>query len=116
MEETVWSIETYETSSGEKVVDEFIKKQQPQAKAKIAHIVKLLKQYGNRLILPHSKALGSGIYELRIKGQEEIRIIYCFTPQKTIYLLHGFKKQTQQIPSRELNIALQRMKSLTHSV
>lgn len=114
MEEIIWNIETYETGSGEKIVDEFIKKQRPQAKAKIAHIVKLLKQYGNKLGLPHSKALGSGLYELRIRGKEELRIIYCFVPQKTIYLLHGFKKQTQQIPLKELDIALKRKKSLTY--
>lgn len=113
MEEIGWNIETYETRSGEKVVDEFIKKQQPQAKAKIAHIVKLLKQYGNKLGLPHSKALGSGLYELRIRGKEELRIIYCFAKQKTIYLLHGFKKQTQQIPLKELDIGLKRKKTLT---
>ncbi|MBI3290617.1 type II toxin-antitoxin system RelE/ParE family toxin [Candidatus Microgenomates bacterium] len=113
MEETAWNIETYETASGEKIVDEFIKKQQPQTIAKIAHDVKLLKQYGNKLGLPHSKALGAGLYELRIRGREEIRILYCFRPGKTIYLLHGFKKQTKQIPLRELDVALQRMKDLT---
>lgn len=109
----IWNIETYETTRGEKIVDEFIKNQKPQAKAKIAHTVKLLKLYGNNLRLPHSKALGSGLYELRIKGKEELRIFYCFTPQKTIYLLHGFKKQTQKTPQKELDIALHRMKNLT---
>lgn len=113
MEEVLWNIETYETGSGEKVVDEFIKRQQPQAKAKIAHTVKLLKQYGNKLGLPHSKPLGSGLYELRIRGKEELRIIYCFGRKKTTYLLHGFKKQTQDIPKRELDLAMYRMKSLT---
>ncbi len=108
-----WNIETYETSRREKVIDEFIKNQKPQARSKIVHIVKLLKFYGNQLGLPHSKALGAGLYELRIRGREEIRIIYCFAPQKTIYLLHGFKKQTQKTPKKELDIALQRMKSLT---
>ncbi|MEK7518184.1 MAG: type II toxin-antitoxin system RelE/ParE family toxin [Patescibacteria group bacterium] len=115
MEEIIWNIETYETGSGEKIVDEFIKKQQPQAKSKIAHTINLLKLYGNKLGLPHSKALGSGLYELRTRGKEELRIFYCFAPQKTIFLLHGFKKQTQQTPSKELNIALQRKKSLTSS-
>lgn len=113
MEEIYWNIETYETESGEEIVDEFIKKQQPQTKAKIAHTIKLLKEYGNRLGLPHSKALGDGFYELRIRGKEEIRIIYGFAPQKTIYLLHGFKKKSEQMPRRELNVALQRMKNLT---
>mgnify|MGYP001585354100 CR=1 FL=1 len=32
-----WTVLTYETSKGEKPVDEFIKNQQPQAKAKIVH-------------------------------------------------------------------------------
>lgn len=113
MEEITWNIKTYETSSGEKVLDQFIKKQQPQTKAKIAHIIKLLELYGNKLGLPHSKALGSGLYELRVRGKEELRIIYCFMQQKTIYLLHGFKKQTQQIPSKELEIALKRKRTLT---
>ena len=113
MEEITWNIETYETNSGEKVVDKFIKKQQPQAKAKIAHVIKLLNLYGNKLGLPHSRALGSGFYELRIRGKEEIRIIYFFGKLRTIHLLHGFKKQTQQIPLKEINIALKRMKALT---
>lgn len=113
MDGTIWNIETYETSSGEKVVDEFIKKQRPQAKAKIAHTIKLLKLYGNKLGMPHSKALGSGLYELRIRGKEELRIIYCFLKQKTIYLLHGFNKKTQQIPQKELDTALKRMRNLT---
>lgn len=111
MEEVSWNIETYETSSGEKIIDEFIKKQQPQTKAKIVHAVKLLKLYGNKLGLPHSKPLGSGLHELRIRGKEEIRIFYCFTSGKTIHLLHGFKKQTQQTPQKELDIALHNMKA-----
>ena len=113
MEEIIWNIETYESGSGEKIVDEFIKKQQSQAKAKIVHTVKLLRLHGNKLGLPHSKALGSKLYELRIRGKEELRIIYCFSKQRTIYLLQGFKKQTQQIPQKELAIALKRMKTLT---
>ena len=61
MEEIAWNIETYETNSGEKVVDEFIKKQGFQAKSKMVHIIKLLKYYGNKVGLPHSKPLGSGL-------------------------------------------------------
>ncbi len=113
MEELSWNIETFETSSREQIVDDFIQKQQPSAKAKIVHNIKLLKTYGNRLGLPHSRSLSSGLYELRIRGKQEIRILYCFAPGRTIYLLHGFKKQTQQTPQKELDIALKRFKSLT---
>lgn len=113
MEDADWNILTFETNSGEKPVDDFILLQQPQAKAKIAHTIHLLKQYGNRLNMPHSKALGSGLYELRIRGKEELRILYCFTSQKTIYLLHSFKKQKQKTAKKDLDLALERKRGLT---
>lgn len=90
-----------------------LKKQQSQAQSKIIHNVRLLKQYGNMLGLPHSKALGEGLYELRIRGKEEIRIIYCFHQNRTIYLLHAFKKQTQKLPLKEFELASKRMQELT---
>lgn len=108
-----WTILMYENSRGEKPVDEFIKKQQPQARSKIVHNVRLLRRYGNMLGMPHSKTLGGGLYELRIRGKEEVRIFYCFAQQKTIYLLHAFKKQKQQTPRKELELASLRMKELT---
>lgn len=112
MDTIVWSMLTYETSRGKKPVDEFIKKQQPQARSKIIHNVRLLRQYGNRLGMPHAKMLGGGIYELRIRGKEELRVFYFFK-RKTIYLLHAFKKQTQQTPQKDLDLTRLRMRELT---
>lgn len=102
-----WKILFYETKSGESPVYEFFKKQQPHARSKITHLIDLLSTYGNTLGLPHSKAMGNGLYEMRIRGKEELRIFYCFK-QKNIYLLHAFKKQTQKTPKKELGIAVQR--------
>lgn len=62
--------------------------------------------------MPHVKILGGGLYELRIRGKEELRIFYSFEG-RTIYLLHGLKKQTQKAPQKELDTALVRLKSLT---
>ena len=113
MNTTDWSILTYETGREEKPVDEFIRKQQPQAKAKIVHSIRLLRQYGNLLGMPHSKTLGSGLHELRIRGKEELRLFYCFTSRRAIYLLHALKKQKQETPQKEIDIAKKRMQSLT---
>lgn len=103
-----WTIVTYETSRGKKPVNKFIRKQQPQARSKIIHSVRLLRQFGNMLGMPHSKMLGGGLYELRIRGKEELRIFYCFK-QKTVYLLHIFKKQTEKTPQKDLDVAHARM-------
>lgn len=108
-----WEVLTYETERREKIVDIFIKEQQPQARGKIIYGIRLLKKYGNMLGMPHAKMLGGGLYELRIRGKEEIRILYFFR-QRKIFLLHGFKKQKQKTPKKEMNLAFSRMMELTN--
>jgi len=107
-----WKIIEYETIRGERPVVEFIKKQQPQTIAKIAHLIDLLEIHGNLLGMPHAKKLEPNLYELRVQGKKELRIIYGFKG-KTIYLLSSFKKQKQKTPKKEIDIARQRYLSLT---
>ncbi|NCO88935.1 hypothetical protein AUK04_00920 [Candidatus Roizmanbacteria bacterium CG2_30_33_16] len=107
-----WKILEFETKRGERPVAEFIKKQQSQAIAKIAHLIDLLEIHGSLLSMPHAKKLDINLYELRIRGKDEIRIVYGFKG-KLIYLLHGFKKQKNKTPKKELDIARQRYWLLT---
>ena len=107
-----WKVLLFETQRGEKPVEKFIISKSPQTKAKTAHLIDLLEIHGNILGMPHSKRLIKGLYELRIRGKEEMRILYCFKG-KDIYLLHGFKKETQKIPNKEIKIALKRIRLLT---
>lgn len=107
-----WKILEYETSRGVRPVNEFIKNQQPQAIGKIVHLIDLLEIHGNLLGMPHAKRLKTNLYELRVRGKEEIRIIYGFIG-KTIYLLSGFKKQKQKTPRKEIETASQRLLTLT---
>lgn len=62
--------------------------------------------------MPHCKKLTSDIFELRIRGKEEVRILYS-TRKGDIYLLHAFKKKSQKTPAKEIKIAEQRMALLT---
>jgi phage-related protein len=107
-----WNILVFETPRGEKPVEEFIISKSPQTKAKVAHLINLLEIHGNILGMPHSKQLVKGLHELRIRGKEEVRILYCFKG-KDIYLIHGFKKQAQKTPVREIETALKRIEMLT---
>lgn len=107
-----WNVTTFEKPRGEKPVDIFIKVQQSQARAKIISLITLLETHGNILGMPHSKRLGSNLFELRIRGKEELRILYCFR-KRDIILLHAFKKQTQKTPQKEIEIAKNRMQYLT---
>lgn len=107
-----WTVLFYETDRGEKPVKQFIFSQQKQAQSKILHLLELLQQYGNILGMPHSKRLGNNLFELRIRGKEEIRLLYCFR-KSNIIILHAFKKQTQKTPRKEIETALKRMQTLT---
>lgn len=64
---------------------------------------------------PHTKAMGDGLFELRLKGAEGIgRVFYCNLVGKRIVMLHAFVKKTQKTPASELAVANRRMKELKH--
>lgn len=107
----IWEIIVFETSNKDKPVEKFIKSLQAVTISKIAHGINLLERWGNQLGMPRSKKLDRDLYELRIRGSEEIRILYMFKG-KRIYLLHAFKKKSQKTPKKELELALFRVKSI----
>ena len=68
---------------------------------------------GPNLGEPHTKAMGSGLFELRLKGAEEIaRVFYCTLIGKRIVMLHSFVKKSQRTPKQELDVAQSRMKEI----
>jgi phage-related protein len=81
--------------------------------ADYARLVELLSEYGPGLRLPHSRAFGGGLFELRPRGRAGIgRAFYCFLVGKRVVVLHAFVKKTQQTPDQELKLARRRLKEL----
>jgi phage-related protein len=73
-------------------------------------IAELFEEFGVDLGMPHSKAIGSGLFEFCPKGREGIaRVLYCAVVGKKVIVLHCFVKKTQQTPTAELDIARKRM-------
>jgi phage-related protein len=69
--------------------------------------------YGPDLGMPHTRAMGGGLFELRIKAAEGIaRVFYCTIVDRRIVFLHQFVKKTDKTPPRELQIARLRMKEI----
>ena len=69
--------------------------------------------FGADLRMPHSRALGDGLFELRPKGREGIgRVFYCAQHERTIVVLHSFVKKTQDTPDKELRLAKKRLKEI----
>lgn len=70
-------------------------------------------QTAGQLKMPFSKALGSGLFELRVIDRNNIaRTIYVYQHSKTIFLLHAFVKKTNKTPSNALKTARMRLKEI----
>ena len=69
--------------------------------------------YGADLRMPHSRALGAGLFELRPKGPEGIgRVFYCTQAGRVIVILHSFIKKTQETPDADMRMARKRLKEV----
>jgi phage-related protein len=81
--------------------------------ADYARLVELLIEFGPDVRMPHSRAMGDGLFELRPRGREGIgRALYCFLIGQQVMVLHGFVKKSQATPKRDLEIARRRMKEV----
>lgn len=66
--------------------------------------------------MPHTKAMGDGLFEFRLKGAEGIaRVFYCAVVNRRIVMLHSFVKKTERTPRRDLVLATSRMKVVKHA-
>ncbi len=72
-----------------------------------------METYGPNLGMPHTRALGDGLFEIRAKADEGIgRAFFCTLVGRKIVILHGFIKKTDKTPKRELDIARARQKEV----
>jgi phage-related protein len=69
--------------------------------------IDILAEFGNTLREPYSKAVGRGLFELRIKFAGDItRIFYFFFFFNKVILTNGFIKKTRKTPPGEIALAM----------
>ncbi len=88
-------------------IEELIQSLERPTMAKVLRTLDLLERFGHQLGMPHSKALASGIFELRIRGIQEIRLFYTFH-KDSIVILNGLIKKSNKLPPKELELAVKR--------
>ncbi|MDO9048957.1 MAG: type II toxin-antitoxin system RelE/ParE family toxin [Methylobacter sp.] len=70
------------------------------------HLTDLMQNHGVNLHMPHSRAMGGGLFELRPKGKEGIgRVFYCTQIGQAIVILHSLVKKTNTTPAADLQLA-----------
>ena len=81
--------------------------------ASFAAIATRMVDHGPNLGMPHTKAMGQGLFEIRARGVEGIgRAFFCSQVGQRIVILHSFIKKTQATPANELRIARKRLKEV----
>lgn len=105
----------YLTSSGRSPVEEFLRDQSLEIRTAVVDTVNLLAS-GAVLSMPQSRNLSGiypGLHELRLKDRSgQARIFYYIKKGDAIYMLHAFKKKTQELPKKEIEVALKRIREV----
>lgn len=94
---------------------EFIREQATSIRRHIGEALRDL-QKGVNLGMPLSRPMpiiAPGVHELRIRGEETtVRIFYYVRKADAIIVFHAFQKKSQKTPSREINLARQRLQEV----
>ncbi|MBL7159734.1 type II toxin-antitoxin system RelE/ParE family toxin [Candidatus Microgenomates bacterium] len=98
-------------------IKKFLDSCQPSLRSKILRQLKYVEEYGLSPAIPNiRKVIGAPLWELRILGRDNIRIICTSLLGKEVKVLHIFKKKKQKIPTKEINIALRRTQKRTQRI
>jgi phage-related protein len=93
----------------DKKTEKFILSLEERTQSRALQSLTLLQDLARELAMPHSKYLGRELFELRINSLQNVRLLYIFHKDQ-ILILHGFIKQSNKIPTKELRVALNRKK------
>lgn len=105
-----WTVEGYRTPAGRTLVLEFLDGLPKPIEAEAQALIERLAEQGGDLGMPRSKALGSGLFELR--GKSGLRIFYVLRSGRRAVLLDGIMKKRDDIPPSVLT----RMRRLAREI
>lgn len=109
------SIKYFTTSSNRSPVEDFLQTQSEKIKSDFFDAINLLAT-GQVLAMPLSRNLSKifkGLHELRLKDSSgQFRFFYFIKRKDAIYLLHAFKKKSQELPQKEIELILKRIKEV----
>ena len=95
--------------SGDNPVNQFLDSLSELQQSKVLRLLQYIRTYGLSAILPHTKKLtGTPLWEIRILGKNNIRVLYAVPQQNLVLILHGFIKKSQKTPLKEIHVALTR--------
>lgn len=90
---------------------DFLEKLSNSQLSKVLRILKAIENNSVQYSSPYTKKLsGTKLWEIRVLGKDNIRIIHAIIYHNDILLIHGFFKKKQKTPTKDLNTSLMRYK------
>ena len=104
-----WTLVLYTTAAGRCAVREYLDALPGREAARLSHTLDLLEATGLELGASHVRSLGSKLWELRVTGLLQHRVLYFAASGRRLVLLHAFAKKTPRTPAIELETAKRRL-------
>ena len=95
----------------DKKVESALLRLPPSFVARFIRYAERMESFGPDLGTPHTRSMGDGVFELRLRGAEGIaRVFYCANEDRQIVMLHHFTKKSAKTPPKELAVARERLR------
>jgi phage-related protein len=98
----------FESGNGRTPVREFLDRLSPDEAAKVTVDLDLLEEFGIELGMPHVRPVRGKLWELRIHGRLQHRVLYVAVTGRRLVLLHAFTKKSPKTPLDEIALAERR--------
>lgn len=90
-------------------VNTFINDLDLSVRSEAYRLLNLLEQYGHSLSMPVAKPIGGGLWELRLTGRPQIRMLYGFCEGIPVVVL-ALRKQRSALPQSAVALARKRFR------
>ena len=102
-------VEYYTSPDGKKPIEKFLKTCTPAQETKIIRQLQYIQEFGLTPAIPNLKKVqGTPLWELRILGRDNVRILCAPIRKDVIRVLHIFIKKKMKTSKRELTLARRR--------
>lgn len=101
----------YTSPSGENPISKFLDSLPEKQQAKILRVFNHIKQHSLVKPIPNIKKLtGTPLWEIRILGRNNIRLVYAVVFLGHVLILHGFIKKKNKASLKDISLSLKRFR------
>jgi len=110
----MYKVSFYTPSGKTSPIKEYLDSTNESVKSKILRQLKYVQEFGLTPPVPNLRKLtNTSLWEARILGKDNIRIICASLPNREIKILHIFSKKKPKTPQKEISLAVKRYKEVT---